>query len=92
MSPEINDKSYVVVKQNRKSNWFPKINSVLIFNHQKYGNLIKRLVVADNNGNHWFCGSPNQSLSKEEIGPIRKENIYGRVLLIISKDKIRVKI
>ena len=92
MSPAINDKSYVVVKKNRKSNWFPKINSVLIFNHQKYGTLIKRLAVADKNGNHWFCGSTNQSLSKEEIGPIKKEDIYGRVLLVISKDKISFKI
>jgi len=88
MSPEIVDKSYVIAKQNNKANWFPKINSILIFYHYKYGILVKRLTEADNHGNHWFCGNCKYSLSKEQIGPIQKENIYGKVLLVISKKKI----
>ena len=88
MSPEILDKSYVIVKQNSKANWFPKENSILIFNHDKYGILVKRFTEADDNGNHWFCSNHKYSLSKAQIGPIKKENIYGKVLLVISKKKI----
>ena len=73
MSPEIVDKSYVIVKQNNKANWFPKKNSILIFNHEKYGILVKRLTEADNHGNHWFCSNRKYSLSKEQIGPIKKK-------------------
>lgn len=89
MSPEIDDNSYVVVKKNKKSNWFPKNNSILIFYHPSFGMLVKRLVDADNKGNYWFCGISDYSLSREEIGPIKKKNIYGNVMLVISKNKFR---
>ena len=71
MKPLIPKNSYVI----SLPVLFKRVNSILIFKHEKYGDLIKRLISIDNDGNHWFKGENKQSISSENIGPIKKEDI-----------------
>lgn len=81
MSPRVPDNSFVVV-----CSWFNflpiKVGQVLKFNHPKYGELIKTVSAIDKYGFLWFCGENEHSISIEEIGPVNKNQVSGKVCLI----------
>ena len=86
MLPDFHDKSYVVIN-NMIKNF--NLNNVVIFNHQKYGVLIKKLTKIDENKNYWFEGFNSLSLSSSKIGPIKKCQILGVVKCSIARSSIR---
>ena len=82
MKPTIKNNSYVLsipffTSKNKKQ--------MLIFNHNKYGCLIKRFSHIDEMGFFWFKGENISSLTSSEIGPIKKGDILGRVLISFCK-------
>lgn len=83
MQPLIPKNSYVI----SLPVLFKRVNSILIFKHEKYGDLVKRLISIDDDGNHWFKGENKQSISSKKIGPIKKEDIIGRATLVFTKKK-----
>ena len=59
--------------------------SILCFHHEVYGLLIKIYVNKDKNGFYWFKSINNKGLSTQEIGPVKEENVIGKVLFSIEK-------
>ena len=66
-------------------------NQFIIFKHQKYGLLIKKLYFIDNSEKYWFIGENSCSISSNEIGPIAKEKILGRAYAYISRNTFLLK-
>ncbi|PAJ73206.1 hypothetical protein CJF42_17000 [Pseudoalteromonas sp. NBT06-2] len=86
MSPHIPDKSYALIHT-----WLnifkPKLGDILLFNHVKYGSIIKTLAHKDKQGFYWFNGENKQSVSMAEIGPISKKQIQGKVCITLSANR-----
>ena len=81
MKPNIKNNSFILSIPFNNSN---NRKLMLIFNHSKYGRLIKRLSFIDKKGFYWFEGDNINSLTSEQIGPIQKKDILGRVLISFS--------
>ena len=86
MFPEYNNGDYVIVSR------FPllfnmiRINSVLVFNSQDYGILIKKVAGMDKAQKRYFFKGTNQmSITTEMIGAIDDKDIIGAVLLHFKK-------
>lgn len=87
MLPKIPCGSFVLVnKQTCNVNY--KNNSILVFYHQIYGNLIKKLDYIDKSKRLWFSGSNKESIARNKIGPIQTERIIGKAILVITRNKI----
>ena len=87
MHPEISNNSYVI----SKSFIYKKHKSqFLLFKHNKYGRLIKKLRVIDKNNKLWFQGNNSFSISTRNIGPINLNSVIGEVFISISKSKIKI--
>ena len=87
MESIIPDKSYVFVNHYNKHN---KINDLVVFKHKTYGRLIKKLVNIDKDNFYWFEGIYGKSISKENIGPVKQDNIIGKVILSISSKSLKI--
>ena len=85
MSPYVSDHSFVITKRLKNM----KKNKLLIFDHKVYGKLIKRLINVDSSNFFWFKGNSSKSISMEDIGPIKKEQIIGEIIFSISKSSIK---
>lgn len=86
MSPCIPNNSYVCIKSTKTYN----IKSFFVLNHPHYGKLIKKLVRIDSKNMFWFKGECAQSISMNEIGPIKKDQVIGKVILLISKKSFKL--
>lgn len=69
--------------------WSFKPKSVFIFSHDMYGLIIKKLKFEDRYGNLWFEGDNISSISSNQIGPIEKQKVEGKVLFSISQNGIK---
>jgi hypothetical protein len=87
MFPIISDKAFVLTKT---SNFNLSPKKIFVFNHQKYGRLIKSLVKIDSDGKFWFKGDQSDSVSMNDIGPVNESNIIGQVFLSISNNSIKL--
>lgn len=87
MESIIPDKSYVFVNHYNKHN---KINDLVVFKHKTYGRLIKKLVNIDKDNFYWFEGIYEKSISKENIGPVKQDNIIGKVIISISSKSLKI--
>ena len=81
MSPTVPDQSYVFVM--KTANVIAK-KSLLIINHLSYGKILKKLVKIDDNKKLWFEGENISSVSKEMIGPVKFENVVGKVIFVVK--------
>ena len=86
MSPAVPDQSYVLT---RKAQSRIAKESLLIIDHINYGKILKRLVKVEDNKEFWFEGENLSSISKEMIGPIKFENVIGKVIFVI-KNKVNI--
>ena len=82
MSPNISDDSFIITKP--FSNIRNK-NKLLIFKHKVYGKLVKRLNNIDSSNFFWFKGDSYTSISMDDIGPIKREQIIGEIILCCVK-------
>ena len=86
MSPSAPDHSYVLA---RKTQSTITKESLLIIDHKNYGKILKKLVKVEDNKKFWFEGENFSSISKEMIGPIKFENIIGKVVFVV-KNKVNI--
>ncbi len=86
MSPNISDDSFIITKP--FSNIRNK-NKLLIFKHKVYGKLVKRLNNIDSSNFFWFKGDSYTSISMDDIGPIKREQIIGEIIFSISKSSMK---
>jgi len=84
MFPKIPQSSYILINQ-----WFTfkqiKPEQTILFKHNDHGFIIKTVALVDRNGLIWCKGENLSSLSVEEIGPVSKKQILGRVLMVVVK-------
>lgn len=85
MSPLYNDGDYVITSSIPLI--FDRIseNSIIVFNSPVLGILIKKVSSSDNKGIFYVKGINSDSLSSEKIGPVKKDEIIGTVLLHIKR-------
>lgn len=80
MSPLIPNGSFILTCK-----WLPlSIGSKLVFQHSVYGLIVKTLIKSDNSGQLWCRGESDASVSVEQIGPVSKSKVLGRVLWIFK--------
>lgn len=60
----------------------------LVIEHPTHGVIVKTIALIDKNGLIWSKGENNASLSIEEIGPVNKTQILGRVIRIFKPEPI----
>ena len=82
MTPVFSDGCHILIH----AWWKFKLSerSMLCFHHETYGMLIKTFVNRDNNGFFWFKSMNKKGLSTLEIGPIKEQNIVGKVIFSIK--------
>lgn len=91
MSPDFNDGDYVLVSRIPLILGMVKINSILVFNTDKYGILIKKVSDIDRiNRKIFFTGINSNSLSGEMIGAVPEKNILGSVILHFKKPVAKI--
>lgn len=84
MAPTIPKNSYVLVNHWFNFNWF-SIENIVLIQHHFYGLIVKKIAVIDKNGFIWGRGENTKSLPIEQLGPINKKQIIGRVLFIFKR-------
>jgi nickel-type superoxide dismutase maturation protease len=85
MSPIIPNESYILA-----SHWFVRLflkegNKILI-QHSTYGVIVKTVALVDHHGFIWLKGENEHSISVEQMGPIGKDKVMGRVLRVIQNN------
>jgi signal peptidase I len=86
MSPDFQEGDFVVLTTvpfflNRL-----KVGDVIIFEHNHYGTLIKRIASFDpETAEAYVEGTHPESLDSRRLGTIRRANIRGKVIAHISK-------
>lgn len=61
----------------------------LVISHSTYGIIVKTVAMVDKNGFIWSRGENNASLSVEQLGPVDKEQIIGRVIYVFTRSNIK---
>ncbi len=87
MDPEISNNSYVI---SRSFVYKKNKSQLLLFEHKKFGKLIKKLKIIDKNQKLWFQGNDKFSISTRDIGPINHSSIIGEIFISISKSEIKI--
>lgn len=85
MSPLYNDGDYVITSSIPLI--FDRIseNSIIVFNSPVLGILIKKVSSSDDKGIFYVKGINPAGISSEKIGPVKKDEIIGAVLLHIKR-------
>ena len=58
----------------------------LIINHPKYGIIVKTVAMIDKSGFIWSKGENVESVSVEQLGPVDKQQILGRVVGVFKPE------
>ena len=82
MSPTIRDGSFVLSFFSNNMKIVP--DRIYRLAHPQFGSIVKRLSFKDADGNFWFKGDSKNSTSQKKIGAIKKEQINGRIWLVID--------
>lgn len=81
LSPELKPGDYVVVS-NRF--WMPCAGDVIVFQHKRYGTMIKKLYHISRSGSDYFViGAHRNSIDSRHFGMIEKAAVIGRVVWLI---------
>lgn len=66
-------------------NLFPvRVGQRLVIDHPKYGIIVKTVACVDKNGLIWSKGENMESLPVEQLGPVSKQQVLGRVIRIFK--------
>ena len=66
---------------------FPvKSGQRLVIAHPQYGVIVKTIAMVDKNGFLWSKGENNKSLSVEQLGPVYKHQVIGRVIGVFRRE------
>ena len=90
MFPRIPEYSYVLV--NHWFNFFPlEVDQTVLIEHVDHGLILKKIALIDRNGFIWSKGENSSSMSVEQLGPVNKNQIIGRVLKVFKKRETAIK-
>jgi nickel-type superoxide dismutase maturation protease len=85
MAPDIPSGSFILATK-----WlmvFPvRAGQQLVISHPKYGVIVKTVAMVDKYGFLWSKGENNTSLSVEQLGPVYKHQVIGRVISVFRKE------
>jgi len=85
MSPEIREGDFVVISKIPFLIDFC-VGDSIVFHHPQYGTLIKRIEKLDDQRQlFWVGGIHPDSLDSHKIGPVRENQIYGKVIWHIRR-------
>ena len=88
MSPTLENGDYILIKKPR-----PPLNLrpglIYVLNHNRLGQIVKRLSHEDEKG-FWFKGDNPNSSSMQSLGPAQPEETVGRAILRISRKSVRL--
>ena len=88
MSPEFREGDFVVLTTLPFILKHIKVGDTIIFDHQLYGTLIKRIASFDpETAEAYVEGTRSDSLDSRRLGTIRRENIRGKVIAHFPKTK-----
>ena len=59
----------------------------LVIQHPEYGVIVKTVAMVDKNGFIWIRGENDDSISVEQMGPIDKNQVLGRVISIFKPEQ-----
>tara|TARA_R110002167_G_scaffold21270_2_gene77467 strand:+ start:11280 stop:11579 length:300 start_codon:yes stop_codon:yes gene_type:complete len=86
MSPNIPNESYIFA-----SRWFVGFflgeGKKILIQHRTYGLIVKTVGLVDHHGFIWLKGEDARSISVEQIGPIDKAQVIGRVLSVFKNNE-----
>ncbi|WP_394391834.1 S24 family peptidase [Shewanella woodyi] len=82
MQPRIPAGSFVLCMGALRTKLKP--GGIYLFEHPRFGQLIKTLSNVDSAGNLWFKGENSHSVTMQEMGPIRQNRVIGKVTWVIS--------
>ena len=85
MSPRIPNDSYVLV-DNFWTTRFLKPSQSVLFRHREYGLVVKTIAAIHHNGFIWSKGENDQSVSIEQLGPVSKGDIIGKVVCVFKSN------
>ena len=83
MFPTIKDGSFVLCFSSSNMKIVP--NKIYRLAHPQFGSIVKRLSFEDANGYFWFTGDSKRSTSLKKIGAIKREQINGRIWLVVNR-------
>jgi signal peptidase I len=86
MSPDYQEGDFVLIATANFVRKRLKVGDVIIFEHNLYGTLIKRVASFDpQTAEAYVEGTRPDSLSSLRLGTIRRDAIWGKVIAHISK-------
>ncbi|MEI6894701.1 MAG: nickel-type superoxide dismutase maturation protease [Colwellia sp.] len=87
MTPVIHEGSFILVT--KLLLLFPvKEGQRILIKHPEYGIIVKTVALVDKNGFIWSKGENKKSLSVEQIGPVDKEQVLGRIIGIFEPTSV----
>lgn len=86
LAPNIPAQSYVLSTNFGKFLRF-KANDIVVIKHKRYGLLIKRVAVVDKYNFLWCVSAPDKGIAIEQLGPISKSQVVGKVLFSMKKSR-----
>ncbi|WP_341217342.1 S24 family peptidase [Neptunomonas phycophila] len=81
MSPVLSCGDFVIVRRTTR----PKLGSIVVAIHPKYGQIIKRVVSLNNKEEFQLSGTNTNSVSTQEMGWFPRQACIGKVVLTIKK-------
>ena len=86
MTPYIPENSFVFLVPWLRLRPLKEGNILQVF-HPRYGVIVRTLAKVDHNGLLWLKAWQKNNLPIEKLGPVSKEHVLGKVLMVISPKK-----
>lgn len=87
MAPVLNDGEFVATTGSWLSRLFIRVlkpGRLIVVNHPRFQTIVKRVAKIDHHGRFLLEGENNSSLSTQQLGWLRKEDIFGIVVLKVK--------
>lgn len=85
MAPEFNDGDFVIIKRNPHLRIRFSIGDSIVFKHELYGTLIKKIEIILPNGDFFVKGNQENSLGSDKLGIIPSSIVEGKVIWRIHR-------
>ncbi|TVU68450.1 MULTISPECIES: hypothetical protein [Cobetia] len=79
----------LVISMRWLNHWRLPLGSTVVVEHPQLGQLVKRLHRIDENGRLWLRGEHPDGLSSEQMGPVSRHCIKGRVIFSVAATPAR---
>ncbi|MEP4556281.1 hypothetical protein R2R70_17325 [Cobetia sp. SIMBA_158] len=74
----------LIISMRWPSRWRLTPGATVVVEHPSLGQLVKRLHRIDDNGRLWLRGEHPDGLSSEQMGPVSRQCIKGRVVFSVA--------